>query len=402
MVLGELEREVRAMRDYPLATTTWDSHEYAAMQDVIASGNFTMGKKVAEFEGQFAAHFKSNFAVMSNSGSSANLLALAAIRYSSHNPNDSRDEVIVPAVSWSTTYYPITQLGFKLKFVDVDVETLNASVDAISAAITPKTAGIVVVNLLGNPSQLTEIRQLADQHSLFMIEDNCESMGATYDGKFAGTFGEIGTFSSFFSHHISTMEGGLSVTNSLELKQVMTSLRAHGWTRELPSENFVHDKTGDDFEDLFRFVLPGYNVRPLELEGAIGAEQLKKLDSIVSGRRANAVKFLALMQKFPELQTQRELGTSSWFGFSLVLTGKHVGRRADLVKALKNEAIAVRPIVAGNFTKNPVLKHLPHVELGSLKNADRVHDDGLFIGNHHYEMQHEFELLESALTAFLK
>ena len=388
------------MRDYPLATTTWDSREYAAMQDVIASGNFTMGKRVAEFEGQFAGHFKSNYAVMSNSGSSANLLALAAIRYSSLNPGDSRDEVIVPAVSWSTTYYPITQLGFKLKFVDVDLETLNASVDSISAAVTSKTAGIVVVNLLGNPSELTEIRQLADQHDLFMIEDNCESMGATYDGRLAGTFGEIGTFSSFFSHHISTMEGGLSVTDSLELKQVMTSLRAHGWTRELPSENFVHDKTGDDFEDLFRFVLPGYNLRPLELEGAIGSEQLKKLDAIVSGRRANAIKFLDLMKRFPEIQTQRELGTSSWFGFSLVLTGKQIGRRADLVKELKAESIAVRPIVAGNFTKNPVLKHLPHVELGDLKNADQVHDEGLFIGNHHYEMQHEFELLERALTSF--
>jgi CDP-6-deoxy-D-xylo-4-hexulose-3-dehydrase len=390
------------MRDYPLATTTWDDKEYAAMQEVIASGNFTMGKRVAAFEEQFASHFGSDFAVMSNSGSSANLLALAAIRYSSLNPADGRDEVIVPAVSWSTTYYPITQMGFRLKFVDVDLETLNASVESISAAVSSKTAGIVVVNLLGNPSELTEIRQLADQHSLFMIEDNCESMGATYDGKLAGTFGEIGTFSSFFSHHISTMEGGLSVTNSLELKQVMTSLRAHGWTRELPSENFVHDKTGDDFEDLFRFVLPGYNLRPLELEGAIGTEQLKKLNSIVSGRRANALKFINLMQRFPEIHIQKELGESSWFGFSLVLTGKHIGRRAELVSALKAQSIAVRPIVAGNFAKNPVLKHLPHVALSELKNADQVHDEGLFIGNHHYEMIHEFELLENALTAFMR
>jgi CDP-6-deoxy-D-xylo-4-hexulose-3-dehydrase len=390
------------VRDYPLATTTWDEKEYAAMQEVIASGNFTMGKRVATFESQFAPHFGSDFAVMSNSGSSANLLALAAIRYSSLNPAEGRDEVIVPAVSWSTTYYPITQMGFRLKFVDVDLETLNASVEAISAAVSSKTAGIVVVNLLGNPSELTEIRQLADQHSLFMIEDNCESMGATYDGKLAGTFGEIGTFSSFFSHHISTMEGGLSVTNSLELKQVMTSLRAHGWTRELPSENFVHNKTGDDFEDLFRFVLPGYNLRALELEGAIGTEQLKKLNSIVSGRRANALKFINLMQKFPEIQIQKELGESSWFGFSLVLTGTQIGRRAELVSALKAQSIAVRPIVAGNFAKNPVMKHLPHVALEGLKNADQVHDEGLFIGNHHYEMNHEFELLENALTAFMK
>lgn len=387
-------------KNYPLATSTWDDKEYLAIQSVIASGNFTMGKRVAEFETDFATHFKTSFAVMSNSGSSANLLALAAIRYSSLNPSNTRDEVIVPAVSWSTTYYPITQLGFRLKFVDIDIDTLNASVDSISNAITNKTAGVVVVNLLGNPSQLTEIRKLVDNHSMFMIEDNCESMGATYDGKLAGTFGEIGTFSSFFSHHISTMEGGLSVTNSPELKQVMTSLRAHGWTRELPDKNFVHDKTGEDFDDLFRFVLPGYNLRPLELEAAIGTEQLRKLNSIVSGRRANAVKFLSLIEQYPEIRFQKELGESSWFGFSLVLSQKYAGSRSDLIQALREELIDVRPIVAGNFTKNPVLKHLPHVELGPLVNADKIHADGLFIGNHHYEMNHEFELLERALNKF--
>jgi CDP-6-deoxy-D-xylo-4-hexulose-3-dehydrase len=143
-------------------------------------------------------------------------------------------------------------------------------------------------------------------------------------------------------------------------------------------------------------------VRPLELEGAIGTEQLKKLNSIVSGRRANALKFLSVMEKFPEIQVQKELGRSSWFGFSLVLTGQQLGRRSDLVMALKAQSIAVRPIVAGNFTKNPVLKHLPHVEIADLKNADQVHYEGLFIGNHHYEMNHEFELLENALTSFMK
>jgi CDP-6-deoxy-D-xylo-4-hexulose-3-dehydrase len=387
--------------DYPLATTTWDSKEYEAMQRVIASGNFTMGEEVRTFEATFSESFKTQFSVMSNSGSSANLLALAAIRYSSFMPQDGRDEVIVPAVSWSTTYYPITQMGFKLKFVDIDLETLNASSESIAEAIGPKTAGIVVVNLLGNPSELAEIRSLADAHNLFMIEDNCESMGASYKGKLAGTFGHIGTFSSFFSHHISTMEGGVSVTDSLELKQVMTSLRAHGWTRELPFENHVHNKTGDDFDDLFRFVLPGYNLRPLELEGAIGQEQIKKLPGIVSGRRSNALKFQDVMTKYPEIQIQREMGESSWFGFSLILTGENSGRRAELVSALKSNSIAVRPIVAGNFTKNPVLKHLPHVEFAQLTNADIVHNDGLFIGNHHYVMEHEFELLESALSSFL-
>jgi CDP-6-deoxy-D-xylo-4-hexulose-3-dehydrase len=387
--------------DYPLATTTWDHAELEAMQRVITSGNFTMGEEVKAFENQFASKFDSSHGVMSNSGSSANLLALAAVRYSSLNPIDGRDEVIVPAVSWSTTYYPITQLGFTLKFVDIDLDTLNASPESIEAAIGPKTAGIVVVNLLGNPSKLREIRTMADIHGLFMVEDNCESMGAKYDNKFAGTFGHIGTFSTFFSHHISTMEGGVSLTDSLELKQVMTSLRAHGWTRELPFENHVHNKSGDEFDDLFRFVLPGYNVRPLELEGAIGREQVKKIDSIVAGRRENARKFESLMERYPEILTQAETGDSSWFGFSLILNSELSGKRSDLIASLKSRSIAVRPIVAGNFTRNPVLKHLPHVEFDSFANADIVHDNGLFIGNHHYEMNQEFELLEQALKAFL-
>lgn len=387
---------------YPLATTTWDSAETEAMYNVIESGNFTMGERVKEFETGFADRFGVNFSVMSNSGSSANLLALAAIKYSSLNPGSTKDEVIVPAVSWSTTFYPVTQMGFKLKFVDVDIHTLNANVADIERQIGPNTAGILVVNLLGNPSQLKEIRELANAHELFMIEDNCESMGAKYEGKYAGTFGDIGTFSSFFSHHISTMEGGLSVTDSLELSQVMTSLRAHGWTRELPTNNFVHDKIGDDFEDLYRFVLPGYNLRPLELEAAIGSKQLSKIPSIIKGRRLNAEKFKAVMNNFPEFITQIEIGESSWFGFSLILGEQCSGRRKELINILTANSIAVRPIVAGNFTRNPVIKHLPHAEIMNLPNADRIHHDGLFVGNHHYEMNEEFSLLEKSLSEFLR
>jgi len=359
-----------------------------------------MGDRVKTYEKQFSEHFGVNYAVMSNSGSSANLLALSAIRYSSFKPSPGKDEVIVPAVSWSTTYYPVAQLGFKLKFVDVDLDTLNASVQNIGEAIGPRTAGILAVNLLGNPSQLREIRSLADENSIFMIEDNCESMGAIYEGKFAGTFGDIGTFSSFFSHHISTMEGGMSVTNSLELAQVMTSQRAHGWTRELPEENFIHKKSGEDFEDLFRFVLPGYNLRPLELEGALGIEQIKKLGRIVAGRRANAERFTELMKEFPDFKIQRELGQSSWFGFSLILENSDKGDRTELVSRMRQRGIAVRPIVAGNFARNPVMKHLPHVDLPSLHNADKIHDCGLFIGNHHYEMKEEFDLLRDTLEGF--
>ena len=385
---------------YPLATSSWDKAEFEAMQKVISSGNFTMGDKVRAYEDTFAKLLGAKFGVMSNSGSSANLLAALAMRYSSFAPPDEKDEVIVPAVSWSTTYYPLTQAGFKLKFVDIDLETLNAPVENIASAIGPRTAGIMVVNLLGNPSQLEEIRVLADQNSIFMIEDNCESLGAQYNGKYAGTYGDVGTFSSFFSHHISTMEGGVTLTDSLELSQVMTSLRAHGWTRELPDENYVFPKSGDEFDDLFRFVLPGYNLRPLELEGAIGLEQLKKVESIVSGRRRNAQRFKEIMKDLPEFATQKELGQSSWFGFSLIIKNPERRDRSQLVHKMRKNGIDVRPIVAGNFTRNPVMVHLPHADLPPLPNADSVHINGLFVGNHHYDMSTEFELLSETLTDF--
>jgi CDP-6-deoxy-D-xylo-4-hexulose-3-dehydrase len=386
---------------YQLASSSWDQDELNAMQRVIKSGNFTMGREVREFERKFAEFFGTKFAVMSNSGSSANLLAMAAIRYSKKYGKDHRDEVIVPAVSWSTTYYPITQLGYKLRFVDVDLNSLNATAHAIQAAINSRTAGIFAVNLLGNPSDLAVISKLAREAGIFLLEDNCESMGARIGTKFSGTFGQIGTFSSFFSHHISTMEGGLSVTDDEELAQLMTSLRAHGWTRELPETNHVHDKTGEKFDDLFRFVLPGYNLRPLELSGAIGIEQLKKLPAINDQRRSNA-EFFKSRIVFGDILIQEEFGNSSWFGFSLILTGKLSGMRSELVSHLTSKGIESRPIVAGNFTRNPVMKHLDHVKLEPLPNADKIHQDGLFVGNSQEDLSKEISILETALSEFIE
>lgn len=386
---------------YPLATDTWNEDEFHAIMTVLESRKFSMGEEVAHFQSEFAGFFGSKYGVMSNSGSSANLLAAAAMRYTGRYSPHRRD-VIVPAVSWSTSFFPLTQLGYRMKFIDIDLQTLNAPPDGIRAAIDENTAGIMVVNLLGNPSNLSQIRQLADDHSLFMIEDNCESLGASFEGKFAGTFGDVGTFSSYFSHHISTMEGGMSLTSNLELAEAMLSLRAHGWTRDLPEKNSVFNKTGDDFEDLFRFVLPGYNLRPLEIEGAIGRKQVTKIDSILEGRRKNAGVFLEVMEEFPEILTQREVGKSSWFGFSMVLSGRLAHRRKALVEILTEEGIQCRPIVAGNFTRNPVIQHLEHTIVGSLSISDLIHDHGLFIGNHHYFLGEELEHLRRVLRRFLK
>jgi CDP-6-deoxy-D-xylo-4-hexulose-3-dehydrase len=385
---------------YPLASTTWDQEEFLALNRVIESGRFTMGQEVMEFENQFADYIGAKHAVMFNSGSSANLGLIAAARYMKNSALESGSEVIVPAVSWSTTYYPIHQQELVLSFVDIDIETLNIDLSKIEEAITSQTRAIFAVNLLGNPCDLIALRKFANEKNLILLEDNCESLGAKTDGEFSGTFGLGGTFSTFFSHHISTMEGGLVATNDSVLDETMRSIRAHGWTRDLQQSNSVHDKSGDEWDDLYRFVLPGFNLRPLEMEGALGKTQLSKLSTFVSQRRHNAEYLIQFKDKFPNIQLQKETGESSWFGFSLILSNTLSGKRKELISLLNEYGIQSRPIVAGNFARNPVLKHLRHAQLPALTNADKVHFDGLFVGNHHYSMQTQIDLLVHVLAEF--
>jgi CDP-6-deoxy-D-xylo-4-hexulose-3-dehydrase len=372
---------------FPLATSTWGKEEQDAMQRVIASGMYTMGANVQAFEREFGQYVGSKHCVMVNSGSSAILLMVAALFYTK-NPKlklKRGDEVIVPAVSWSTTYYPLYQYGLKIKFVDIDLHTLNYDLDQLEKAVTDKTRAIMAVNLLGNPNDFGRIQQIIGKRNIVLMEDNCESMGAKYQGKQAGTFGVMGGYSSFFSHHISTMEGGLIVTDDEELYQILQSLRAHGWTRNLPKQNLVcGDKSDDPFEESFRFILPGYNVRPLEIEGALGVEQVKRLPALIEQRRKNGKLLQAALANHPDIIIQQEIGESSWFGFSLVIRpGSKLTRKALVVK-LNELGFECRPIVAGNFAKNEVVKYFDSEVHGTLKNAEHIDQNGLFVGNHHY------------------
>lgn len=380
---------------FQLASSTWGEEEKNAMLRVIESGRFTMGAEVAAFEEQFAQYIGSRFCVMVNSGSSANLLMTAALFYRKEDPLQRGDEVIVPAVSWSTTYFPLYQYGLKLKFVDIDLETLNYDLEQLEKAITLETRMIMVVNLLGNPNDFNRISTIIRGKNILLIEDNCEAMGASYQGKKTGTFGVMGSFSTFFSHHISTMEGGMVVTDDEELYHILLSLRAHGWTRDLPSCNLVCGKKSDDpFEESFRFILPGYNVRPLELEGAIGCEQLKKLPYFIESRRKNAAFFQEVMKDHPDLMIQKEIGESSWFGFSLVIKKGSSVKRSNLIENMHKAGVECRPIVAGNFESNEAVRFLDATFRFELKNAKYIDECGLFIGNHHYPMQNAIVLLK--------
>ena len=391
------------MSNYSLASSTWDEKELAAIQTVIDSDMFTMGEHVAQYEHDFAEFFGSKYALMVSSGSAANLLMIAALFFTKNESLKLRrgDEVIVPVVSWSTTYFPLQQYGIKVKFVDIDRDTLNIDLTKLEAAITDKTKAILMVNLLGNPNDFNQIKKMIEGRCITLIEDNCESMGATYHGQQAGTFGVMGTYSSFFSHHIATMEGGCVVTDDEELYHILLTIRAHGWTRNLPKHNLVTGTKSDDpFEEAFKFVLPGYNVRPVEMSGAIGVEQLKKLPKFVQNRQENAKLFVALFQNHPFIQIQKETEKSSWFGFSLVLKENAPYTRKKLAAKLQKNGIECRPIVTGNFLKNKeVLEYFDYEVAGSLENAEYIDQNGLFVGNQQVfikeQIEHLFQVINS-------
>lgn len=385
------------MSRYPLATSTWDHKEVQAIQSVIERDIYSMGDSVALFEKDFAKFLGSRYCIMTSSGSTANLIATAALFYTKNSMLKRGDEVIVPAVSWSTTYFPLQQYGLTLKFVDIDLNTLNYDLEALEHAISSKTKMIMAVNLLGNPNDFDVIKSFIKDKNIFIFEDNCESMGAEYKGKQAGTFGTVGTFSTFFSHHMATMEGGLVATDDEELYHVLLSLRAHGWTRNLPQQNHISNKSDDWFEESFRFLLPGYNVRPVEMSGAIGIEQLKKLPSFLKQRRENANLFISLFKNHTDFLIQKDISNSSWFGFSLIIKPHSSLKRKDVINKLQKSKIDCRPIVTGNFTKNEVMKYFDYEIHNQLINADYLHDNGLFVGNSHLCLTEELNLLSSIL-----
>ncbi|WP_405290996.1 DegT/DnrJ/EryC1/StrS family aminotransferase [Methanobrevibacter sp.] len=376
------------MINYNLAKDTWGNEELSAINRVIESNRFTMGSEVELYEKEFAEFFGCKYATMVNSGSSANLIAIAALILSKKYELNPGDEVIVPAVSWATTYTVLHQHGLKLKFVDIDLDTLNINLNEVENAITEKTKAIFAVNLLGNPNDFEKLTKICEKNNLILIEDNCESMGAKYNNKYTGTFGVLGTFSTFYSHHMATMEGGMVLTDDKELDDIMKSIRSHGWTRNLTEDSIYYEEK-EEFYELFNFIFPGYNVRPIEMEAAIGREQLKKLNNFLNERKRNGAYFTELFSKLNSLNIQKNLDDSSYFGFPLIFESKN--KRKQIINLFEKENIECRPIVAGNFTKNKVIEYFDYEIHGKLNNANKIHDCGLFIGNHHIDSKDEIK-----------
>lgn len=381
---------------YKLAYDTWGNEEIKSIQKVIKSKRFTMGANVKNFETKFAKYLGRKYAVMTNSGSSANLIGIGS-QFFIKNKLKHGDEVIVPGISWSTTYSPLQQYGLKLKFVDVDINTLNIEVHKIERAISKKTRMICVVNILGFPAELIKLQSICKRKKIILFEDNCESLGSEIKGKKTGVFGDFSTHSFFFSHHISTMEGGMVVTDNYEIYCILKSLRAHGWTRDLPTKNPLYTKKKKDFYEEYKFILPGYNVRSGEINAAIGIEQLKKINTMTRNRIKNHKLFKKYFANDTRFIIQKTNYKNSAFCFSMIIKNKNKKSKLNILKKLSKNGIDFRLITGGCFTKHKYKKYFDYEIYDNLDNSIMAHKFGFFVGNSSKDLSKEILKLYETL-----
>lgn len=368
-----------------LNAPSYGSEEVLEALESLLSTWVTMGEKVAEFEDGFAEYLNAAGGMMVNSGSSANLVALKALRTQRGGATITPgDEVIVPACTWSTSVAPIIDVGATPVLVDSDPETFALDANAVAEAITDDTAAIMAVHLLGNPAEMDALTELCEDHDIALIEDCCEAHGAAFDGQKVGTFGEYGTFSFFFSHHISTMEGGMVVSQNAERIEAAKPIRAHGWIRELDDREAVAADYGD-IDERFLFVESGMNVRPTDVQGAFGIHQLDRLEPFIEIRRENAERLSSELSRYSDVldfQHEQRDGRHTWYGYPLVVGSDAPFSREEITDHFEANGIETRPIMGGNLAEQPAFEHLRD-RAGPLPVADGLHERGFFFGNHH-------------------
>ena len=388
----------------PLAVPSYNHEEVIDALDSMLSTWVTMGEKVKSFEEQFSKYIGCKNGIMVNSGSSANLLALSILSNPATENSIKRDsQIITPAVTWATTVSPIINVGCTPMFVDVDLDTLCVNTEEIKDAINSKTACLLPVHLMGNPCNMQEISKISKEHDLYLVEDACEAHGATFDDKKVGSFGDLGTFSFFMSHHISTIEGGMIVTNNEELAEMGKTLRTFGWTRDLKNKNKINSEY-PEIDPRFLFVNTGYNFRPTEIQGAFGRNQLPKLESLIKIRRENALFWNDELSKYSEylILPKRNLENHVYFGYAITIKKNSPFSREKLTKFLESKGIETRPIMSGNYIEQPAAKLINYQKHGELNNAKLIMRNSFFMGNHHKVTQKERELVVNSFNDFFK
>ena len=365
---------------YLLTPDSFSNEDIIEGIKTLVRKKITMSELTKKFEKQFAKQVGARYALMVNSGSSANLLALfALINPCKKNSLKPGDECIIPSLCWSTSLWPIVQSGLKPKFVDIDINTLNLSIEKIKKKITKKTKAIMAVHVLGNSTNMSELLKIIKKKKLYLIEDTCESLGSKYKKKNLGTFGDFGTYSFYYSHQITSGEGGMIVCNDKKNYEIIHSLRAHGWDRGLNKRN----------EKNFNFINSGFNLRPTETSAAIGYSQLKKLNKFKKIRSINRKKIIQKLTKSSKWSNQftfidpiKDLDPS-WFGLPILINKPYVKKKNKFLKYLNSNFIETRPIISGNFLNQKSVKlYKLNKNREKFYNAQIIDERGFFIGVH--------------------
>lgn len=365
---------------YSLVGEPFSNKDIISGIKTLMSGRITMSNITKKFEIEFAKHIGAKYALMVNSGSSANLLALfASINPKCKNRLSPNDECLIPALCWSTSLWPIIQSGLKPKFVDVNIKNFNLDIKKLEKKISKRTKAILAVHVLGNSTNMNELMRLVKKYKLILIEDTCESLGSTYKSKHLGTFGKFGTFSFYVSHQLIAGEGGMLVCNDLNDYKIAHSLRAHGWDRGLSKNK----------ENKFNFINSGFNLRPLDLTAAIGLNQLKRLRKSILIKTNNRKKIIETIKSSKKwnnqltfLEPEKHL-SPSWFGIPILLNKKYINKKKIFLKKLNKNGIDTRPIISGNFINQPSIKlYKLNKTNEKFPTCQDIEDRGFFIGLH--------------------
>ncbi|MFF1506883.1 lipopolysaccharide biosynthesis protein RfbH [Streptomyces sp. NPDC058326] len=383
----------------PGVTEIWPSGAVLNEDDRVALVEAALDLRIAagpssrRFESSFARRLKRRKAHLVNSGSSANLLAVSAL--TSHLLEDRRlrpgDEVVTVAAGFPTTVNPILQNGLVPVFTDVELGTYNTTPERVAEAIGPRTKAIMIAHALGNPFQVEEIAALADEHGLFLIEDNCDAVGSLYRGQLTGTFGDLSTVSFYPAHHLTMGEGGCVLTSNLALARIVESLR--DWGRDCwcePGENnrclkrfdYQMGTLPEGYDHKYIFSHVGYNLKATDLQAALGLTQLARLDEFIEARRRNWRQLREGLDGVPHLILPRATEDSepSWFGFALTVEPDAPYTRAALVDFLEARGIGTRRLFAGNLTRHPAYIGTEHRISGDLTNSDIITEHTFWIG----------------------